>query len=319
LVFIGLAGLGYAALLGIDNRRSSGARTKRLLSRYTFRSAGASSDTDDTGGVANSGMARKALALAERVADRPGRKDKLTLRLARADVSLKPNEWLVVQAIVVVVAAVMGMLLFGAIGLAVVLAIVAYLCSNGWLSLRGRRRLRAFDEQLPNSLQLVAGSLSAGFSLAQALDGVVREGVEPISGELNRALNETRLGVPLEDALDSIALRMDSEDFRWVVMAIRIQREVGGNLAEVLLNTAMMMRERARLRRQVKALSAEGRLSAYVLVAIPILMTLYLVAFRRAYIRVLYTDPIGIGFMVSAIVLMLIGGVWMRKIVTVEV
>jgi tight adherence protein B len=112
---------------------------------------------------------------------------------------------------------------------------------------------------------------------------------------------------------------MDSTDFRWVVMAIRIQREVGGNLAELLANTAAMMRERARIHRQVRALSAEGRLSAAILIALPILMALYMFTLRRSYIRVLYTDPIGIAMLVMAVALMGAGTMWMRNVVRIEV
>jgi tight adherence protein B len=185
--------------------------------------------------------------------------------------------------------------------------------------LKGRRRLRAFEEHLPSALQLVASGLRSGFSLAQALDSVVREGVDPIATELNRALGEARLGMSLEDALDGISDRMESTDFNWVVMAIRIQREVGGNLAEILLNTSAVMRERGRLRRQVKALSAEGRLSAYVLLALPLLMGAYMFAVRRAYVRTLYTTGFGIAMLVFAVFLLVMGTLWMRKVVTVDV
>ena len=138
-----------------------------------------------------------------------------------------------------------------------------------YLGFKRSRRLKAFNAQLAGCLQLMAGSLQAGLSLAQALDTVVREGTEPLAGEFRRALVETRLGVPIEDALESIGERMESADFEWTVMAIRIQREVGGNLAELLLNVAATLRERDYLRRQVKSLSAEGRFSAYILLALP--------------------------------------------------
>ncbi len=131
-----------------------------------------------------------------------------------------------------------------------------------YLGMRKSRRLKAFNGQLAETLQLIAGSLSAGLSLAQSLDTVVREGSDPVAGEFRRALIEARLGVQVEDSLDSIAKRMESADFEWIVMAIRIQREVGGNLAELLLKVAATMRERDYLRRQVKTLSAEGKMSA---------------------------------------------------------
>ena len=140
-----------------------------------------------------------------------------------------------------------------------------------WLYLkwRHRRRLNAFNGQLAETLGLMAGGLQAGLSLPQAVDTVVREGIEPMAGELRRALVEQRLGIDIADGLEGVGQSMESEDFGWVVMAIRIQREVGGNLAEILHTVAGTLREREYLRRQVKALSAEGRLSGYILTALP--------------------------------------------------
>ena len=138
-----------------------------------------------------------------------------------------------------------------------------------YLKFRHSRRLNKFNGQLAETLGLMAGGLQAGLSLPQAVDSVVREGSEPMAGELRRALVEQRLGVDITDALDGVGQRMDSEDFDWIVMAIRIQREVGGNLAEILHTVADTLREREYLRRQVKALSAEGRLSGYILAGLP--------------------------------------------------
>ena len=132
-----------------------------------------------------------------------------------------------------------------------------------------KRRLKAFKGQLADTLQLMAGSLSAGLSLLQSVDTVVREGTDPIAGEFRRAVVESRLGVEIEDALSGVADRMQSVDFEWVVMAIRIQREVGGNLSELLNKVAETIREREYLERQVKTLSAEGRLSVWILGGLP--------------------------------------------------
>jgi len=260
--------------------------------------------------TAAAGLLRRHASMEERIAR----------SLEGAGSELKPAEWLLIHLVIAIAGGLLG-LLVGAddpvVGL--LFLAVAVVTPWAWLRWRRARRRRRFAELLPETLQLMSSSLAAGLSLGQAVDAVVREGSDPIAGEFRRALVETRLGVEIEDALEGISDRFDSPDFAWVVMAIRIQREVGGNLAEVLLNTAGMMRERARLRRQVKALSAEGRLSAYVLFAIPLVMTLYLFSFRGAYLRTLYTDPIGIGFMVAAVVLLSVGALWMRKIVTVEV
>jgi tight adherence protein B len=165
----------------------------------------------------------------------------------------------------------------------------------------------------------LAGSIAAGYSLPQAIDTVVRESEAPMAAELNRALIEARLGVPIEDALETIGVRMDSVDFAWVVMALRIQRDVGGNLAEVLTTVAATMRERERLRRQVDVLSAEGRLSAIILGALPLLFVTYLIFARPEYIGVLVTTPLGILMVVTGVVLMIIGAFWLRKVVKVVV
>ena len=187
------------------------------------------------------------------------------------------------------------------------------------LNLMIRRRRAAFAEQLPDLLQLTASSLKSGFSLLQALDAVVREGAQPAAAEFSRALAEARLGGDLEDCVEMIANRMDSADLRWTVMAIRIQRGIGGNLAEVLTTIAGTIRERGFLRRQVRALSAEGRLSAYILVALPVLVGGWLFIADRTYMRPLYTTHVGLLMLGVAIALVVVGSLWMRKMIRLEV
>jgi len=182
-----------------------------------------------------------------------------------------------------------------------------------------RRRRNAFSEQLPDVLQLIAGSLQSGFSLPQALDAVIREDTQPAAAEFSRALAEARIGADVEDALQRVADRMDSTDLRWAVMAIRIQREVGGNLAEVLLTTMGTMRERAFLRRQVRALSAEGRLSAIILIALPILVGAWFFYSDPTYMRLLYTTVLGLVMFIGSAVLIVVGSLWMRKLIDIEV
>ncbi len=145
-----------------------------------------------------------------------------------------------------------------------------------YLGFRRNRRRKAFERSLPETLQLISGSLAAGLSLAQSIDTVVREGQDPIASEFRRVLVETRLGISLDDALEGVADRFGSRDFAWVVMAIRIQRQVGGNLAELLDTVAATMREREYMRRQVAALAAEGKLSAWVLGGLPPAFMVYL-------------------------------------------
>jgi tight adherence protein B len=198
-------------------------------------------------------------------------------------------------------------------------AVVGWLGMRLIVSVRISRRRGAFAEQLPDVLQLVAGALQSGFSLPQALDAVVREDSQPAAGEFSRALAETRIGGELEIAMNRVADRMNSTDLRWTIMAIAIHRQVGGNLVEVLRNTADTMRERAQMRRQVRALSAEGRLSAYILVALPVVLAAFMFLARPDYIRPLYTTTFGLVMLIGSVVLVVVGSIWMRNVVRLEV
>jgi Flp pilus assembly protein TadB len=198
-------------------------------------------------------------------------------------------------------------------------ALVGWGGTSFFTRIRASRRSAAFAEQLPDLLQLVGSSLRSGFSLAQALDGIIREGAQPAAAEFARALTETRLGVQLEDALDGVAMRMGSADLSWVVMAVRISRDVGGNLAEVLMTTVQTIRARGQLKRQVRALSAEGRLSAYILIGLPIFVAGWFLLARPQYLRPLYTQPVGLVLLAMAALGMVTGSIWMSRVVKVEV
>jgi tight adherence protein B len=234
--------------------------------------------------------------------------------------SLKPAEWLLLHAGIAVGAMALAFLISGG---ALLLAAIALLLGAviPWLHLgrKQSKRLKAFNSQLAGTLQLMAGSLQAGLSLPQGMDTIVREGAEPVSDEFRRALVEMRLGVPVEDALESIGERMSSADFTWTVMAIRIQREVGGNLAELMLNVAGTLRERDYLRRQVKSLSAEGRFSAYILLALPPCILAYEAATNRDYLRPLYTTGVGYVMLAAMGLLMGLGAFVMSRMIKLEV
>jgi Flp pilus assembly protein TadB len=244
----------------------------------------------------------------------------LAERLDWAGIHRSPAEWLLLTGCgCMVLAGALTVLTHNAL-LSIPIGLLAgWLAMHLYVSHRIGRRRAAFSEQLPDVLQLIAGSLQSGFSLPQSLDAVVREDTQPAAGEFSRALAEARIGADLEDALQRVADRMDSTDLRWTVMAIRIQREVGGNLAEVLLTTMGTMRERAFLRRQVRALSAEGRLSAYVLIALPILVGTWFFFSDPKYMRLLYTTVPGLIMFVGAGVFVVLGALWMRKLINIEV
>ena len=199
------------------------------------------------------------------------------------------------------------------------MVIGALLLPNFYVGFRAKRRKKKFVRQLPDMLQLLAGTLRAGYSVSQGFESVSREIEDPMGRELRRVMTEARLGRLLEDALEATGRRMQSEDFEWAVMAIRIQREVGGNLAELLMTVSDTMTQRERLRRDVAALTAEGRMSAIVLGCLPPGLALVMYVMNPTYIGRLFQDSIGIAMLVGAVLMMLIGFAWMKKVITIEI
>jgi Flp pilus assembly protein TadB len=262
-------------------------------------------------------MARSVLAASASVVRVGGMEARVSLRLERAGMRLRAHEWVLLRTGVAVGLAV-GLFLAGGWLAAAAGLVVGWLLTTLYQTVRADRRSGRFAEQLPDALQLVVGSLRSGFSLPQALDTLVRESPEPVASDFGRALAEHRLGADLSDALERVAHRTRSEDLGWAVMATRIQREVGGNLAEVLQTTVDTMRERARLRRHVRALSAEGRLSAIVLIGLPIALALFMFVYRADYLHPLVTDPLGVTLLVGGSLLLVVGIFWMLRIIRVE-
>lgn len=174
---------------------------------------------------------------------------------------------------------------------------------------------RRFEDQLTDTLQLLASSLRAGNSLLKALDTVAEEAAQPTAREVVRAVNEVRVGSDLGDALDNIAQRMQSTDFEWVSQAVDIHREVGGNLAEVLDQVSETLRDRNQMRRQIQSLSADGRLSAWVLMALPLVVPLLLTLINPGFLAPMISTPIGWVLLAVSTVLLLIGGLWIRRLV----
>ena len=258
-------------------------------------------------------VAARALASNESIEAR------IEARLEAAGMSLKPAEWLLLHAGIAVGAGIVGGLLGAGNPVLIVLLLAAGVVVPWlYLGIKKSRRTAAFDEGLADTLQLLSGSLSAGLSLAQSLDTITREGSEPVSSEFRRVIVESRLGVTVEDALEGVATRMESKDFAWVVMAIRIQRQVGGNLSELLLTVAATLRERAYLRRHVSALSAEGRLSCWILGGLPPVFLAYLAVSKPAYVHPLFTTPIGVLMCIAMAVLLSVGIFWMSKVAKVQ-
>jgi tight adherence protein B len=319
MLIAALAGLSMAALVVtfavVFGKRQ--ARIERRLAGYELPEF-ANRPTADAGSAPETTVVQQAVELTERVAGRTGLLAKTELLLQQADLPLRPAELLFYAPVFGVMAFVMGAVLFDML-VALLFGGLVLAVPVGYVMHKRDARIKEFERQLPDTLQLLAGAMRAGFSFMQGMETVADESAGVMRRELQRAFTEARLGRPIEEALDEMAERMSSRDLAWAVMAIRIQREVGGNLAQLLDTVADTMTKRERLRREIKTLTAEGRLSAVIVSLFPPVFGFFLFTTRRDYMEKLFSTSMGLLAIGVACVSTLVGWFWLRKIVKIEV
>lgn len=241
-------------------------------------------------------------------------------KLDNAGLAMNVATWVMIRLAVVVGAALLLALVLGNVVLGLLVGgLVGYVVSGMWLNSRQAARRKAFEEELPDFLMLIASALRSGLSFQQGLDSSAADGKGEVSRQMRRALREVQMGSLLEPALVRVADRMKSEDLRWTVLALGIQREVGGNLSNILETAAGTIKGRAELRREVRTLSAEGKLSGYVLAALPVGLFFYMIVANREYVSFFWTNPIGFFALGGLAILFILGFIWMRKLVQIEV
>jgi tight adherence protein B len=255
-------------------------------------------------------------AAADRMLEQRGRRRSLALTLEVAGIPWRSGDFVVVVSVLTVVAAAVGFVLAGLIGLAVGVIVVP-LAARTLLRRMVERRRAKFAEFLPDSLQMLTSTLKSGFGILQALDNVAEEAPEPARSEFRRVLLEIRLGRDMGSALHGLADRMQSEDFEWVVGAIDINREVGGDLAMILQHVGETIRERQRLLRHMQALTAEGRLSAYILTGLPVGLVMVMAVIDPEYLDRLRSG-IGLVLVGVGVGLLLAGWLWMKRLIRIE-
>ena len=184
---------------------------------------------------------------------------------------------------------------------------------------RAAQRMSKFEEQLPDAIDLMTRAIRAGHPINAGFQMVADEASEPTAGEFRRVFEEQRFGLPFEDAIYGLADRVPLVDTRIMATAMLVQREVGGNLAEVLGNLAHVIRERFKIRRQLRVITAQGRMSGYVLAALPIFVGVAIFLLNREYVTLLFTHPLGKVMLVIAVVMQVMGYLWIRKIVNIEI
>lgn len=308
----------FAAVVAFGVAWTAGRRSlEQALQPYSDGFSASQELRDDR--LATSAILQRAVALTGRFAERRGVLQRVEEMLERANLPLRAAEALFFHLVSALLAGALGAAITGSLGVGIIVFVIGVVTPPAVVAVLAQRRRAQFQAQLPDLLALLASTLRSGYSMMQGVEAAAQEVIEPTRRELQRVVTEARLGMPLETALHNVSVRMDSRDFEWAVMAIGIQRAVGGNLAELLDTVSETMRSRERLRRDIKSLTAEGRMSAIVLGLLPVLIGGAIYLLNPDYMESLLDRTMGILVLGGAGALMVLGFAWMYKIIDIEV
>jgi tight adherence protein B len=319
-LLIGIAAfLGVAALVGGAVLLLRGESGNRLEDRLDML-------TGVTGTTSKDALLKEASVLARPLDDGPGFFETLFQRFGnvnrlfeQADTSLTPAKLAAISGGMAVAGFAAAMVLRAPAALLPLAAVAMGLVPLGWVLYRRKKRLKAFGSQLPDALEMMARSLRAGQSLAFGFSMVASEMPAPISREFGRIFEEQNLGIGLEDSLLGMCERVPNLDIKFFTTAIILQRQTGGDLAEILDKIGSLIRDRFRIWGQVQALTSEGRLSGIVLLALPFVLFLVVYYMNRDYVMLLFTDPMGKKMLAVAVIMQILGAIVIKKIVNIKV
>jgi len=300
LIALGAVFLGvFVLVIFLMGARARAKRRQTLAHRLGKPGGGAEGD------VASAQWVPESLAQAgHRFAEATGFSARLDERLEQAGLPVLAGEFVAITVLCVLIGGTVAAVFMRNLIFVLLIAFLAGLVPYFWMVRAQKKRGQQLVDQLADTLSILATSLRAGYSFLQALDTVSKEIGEPSAGEFQRVVAEIRLGRPIDDAMTAMAVRVGSDDLKWAVIAINVQRQVGGNLAEVLDIVSATVRERAYIRRQVNVLSAEGRISVAILACLPFGIMLYIAIVNGDYIKPLFTTGIGLALLIG-------GGLWM--------
>jgi len=280
----------------------------------------------NTPSAAKNGLMKEASILSGPLDDRPGiiqsfleRFGNISLVFEQADTNLTIPRFMAISAVTVVVGVAIGITIRIHFALIPVVGVALGFLPTFWLLFRRKRRLKAFAAQLPDALEMIARSLRAGQSLAFGFNMVANEMPSPINKEFGRVFEEQNLGIPLDESLRDLTGRIPNLDLKFFVTALILQRQTGGDLAEILDKIGELIRDRFRIWGQVQALTGEGRLSGVVLLALPFVLFLAVYQLNPNYVKVLFTDPMGTKMLAVAVVMQILGALVIQKIVNIKV
>lgn len=245
---------------------------------------------------------------------------KLSKDLEESQIEIPLTRWLAmlisgVFALVVILALIINLSVVLAIGVSLVFGVLFHLY---FIDRAKKKIIKEFQEEFPEALMSISGAISAGLSFEQGLEATAQQSTSQLGKQFQRAINDMDLGASIEDALGQVAKRTNSKDMDWLIDAISISRETGTSIAPVLNTVASSIQERAQLRREIQSLTAEGMLSAYVVVALPFVIFAFLIATQPNYVKFFWTEPIGVVMGVAALGLIATGWFWLKSIVRVK-
>jgi len=331
---LAVAGVAALAILviavGIASSGNSGISDR--LERYASGKVDGKAASTGQGAISDLIAQSAALANLNRVVEGRDFGATLSRDLARADLKLKPSEYLAIRAGTTIGIPLFLIILspfvsaFGSPLVWLIGGLIGFMLPKFWLNRRKGGRLKSFNKQLPDTITLIANALRAGSSFLQAIELVVRESRPPISTEFGRVIREVNLGLPFDQALENMVRRVRSDDLELMATAISVQHQVGGNLAEILDSIAYTIRERVRIKGEIQTLTAQQRLSGYVVAGLPIALAGFLFVAAPGFMEPMFANPPAVLGLPAGVVILIVGGFMMfigfmliRKIVDIEV
>jgi tight adherence protein B len=326
-IFAGIALALYLtmSLLELNQKETAQQRLKRLVQQRKAMEDFVTKDLpgdplapDPASDTRATNKAKEALVgIVEKATTGRNFSNKLATRLMRADWRWKPAEFLVAQGVAAGIG--LGLAIIFAKSLWWLFLIAGYMTPNFLLARAEKVRLKAFDQQLPEALSMIANSLRSGYSFLQAMDVVSREMPEPVAKEFSYVLKETRVNIPLDEALANLVQRVKSADLDLVVTAVLIQRQVGGNLSEVLDKIGTTIKERIRLQGEIRTLTTQGRFSGWIVSLLPIALAVLFQMVNPGYLIPMITHPIGWMLLTIGVIMQGIGIFMIKNMVNLEV
>ncbi|MHB1392318.1 MAG: type II secretion system F family protein [Clostridia bacterium] len=246
-------------------------------------------------------------------------KERTEIQLIQAHLPLKPEEYIAINIMVFLVTAVVFFVFTENLAASIALAALSAVTPFIYVNSRKKSIMQKIDQQLPDTLALISNTLKSGYSFLQAVDAAARELPPPVSLEFQQILKEINLGVNTEKALESLSKRVQSQDLELIIMAVLIQRQIGGNLSEILDNISETIRSRIKIKGEIRILTAQGRVSGLIIALMPVALGIILYFINPSYILVLFEEPIGWAMLMFAVLMQGMGIYLIRRIIRIEV